>query len=86
MTPTDLIKRARELAEKATPGPWDNRCREFSNSERPRHVWAEYGWIASIYSPLDSSVPDAEFIAESRTLVPALADALEKALEEKEQK
>lgn len=73
-------KRLRELAVKATPGPWDNRCREFSNTARPRHIWSEYGWLTcdhGLISPMNSSVPDAEFMAVARTAVPQLLDLVE---------
>jgi hypothetical protein len=86
MTPTDKITEylahVKELEEKATPGPWDERCAmELSNSEVPRHVWGEYGWVAHCYSPVDYAVPDAQFIAASRQIIPTLREALEVAVE-----
>ena len=52
--------------EAATPGPWDNRClNTLDNMAKPRHIWTEYGFICELKSPLDSSVADAEFIANA---------------------
>ena len=52
--------------EAATPGPWDNRClNTLDNMAKPRHIWTEYGFICELRSPLDSSVADAEFIANA---------------------
>jgi len=46
MITQDRINELREVAKAATPGPWDARCREFSNTELPRNIWTEYGYIA----------------------------------------
>lgn len=78
MNLTDKIAELRELAERATPGPWDNRCNSFSNSAKPRFIWTGHGFNAEVFGA--SFMEDAEFIAASRTLVPALLDALEAAL------
>ena len=103
MTPEELIAKARDLAEKATPGPWafgdDERLfsqpladeakamaegHPYSNGE-PRKIWeAKHKVMADsiVLSGYDDgscngSDVDREFIAESRALVPQLADALE---------
>lgn len=71
---TDLIAQARSLCEKATPGPW--RTRETADYSE---IFDEHSWGKAL-SPLalvGSNTDDAAFIAASRTLVPALADALE---------
>jgi hypothetical protein len=54
---TELARLARE----ATPGPWDNRCKEFCNMARPRWIWTEYGWIAETFG--NSGPADAAYIA-----------------------
>lgn len=66
----------RELAEKASPGPWDARCREFSNTELPRNIWSEYGWVCKTEGI--SPVEDAEFIsAANPETVLALLDEID---------
>lgn len=62
----DLIAEARELCEKATPGPWkvvENKSFAVQSDDKN---------IASCFRR-----ENEEFIARSRTLVPALCDALE---------
>ncbi len=71
-----------ERCEKATPGPWDNRCREFCNMEKPTSVWSEYGWVArAAHMPHNGNVDNAKFIAASREDVPWLIEKLERALD-----
>jgi hypothetical protein len=70
---TTYIKRARELESRATSGPW--------NASAINHVWHSYGYggeLCEVKSPGQNK--DAVFIAESRQLVPRLADALEVAV------
>ncbi len=75
---TDLITEARELCAVATPGQWK------------RHDTADYAEIhngdtwGKALSPiaLVGYTEDADFIARSRTLIPELCDALEKAEEQ----
>jgi len=85
MTPLQvLLSQIMEMAESACPGPWEARCKEFSNSERPTSIWTEYGWLAKVEGLGPSySVPSAEFIAASRTIVPQLVKCLEKAIEQR---
>jgi hypothetical protein len=72
------LERLKQLCDNATPGPWDNRCTNgIDNMAKPRHIWTEYGFICELKSPLNSSVSDAEFIAESRTALPRAIRALE---------
>jgi len=92
---TELIKQARELCEGATPRTWtmsvdgtdirvchtiDEKCvcclalmGDYNEDETPTEETL-LQWQA-----------DAAFIAASRTLVPALADALEKAERERDE-
>ena len=79
-TLNDMLKEIEARANAATPGPWDNRCKEFSNSERARHIWSEYGWLCTLESPLDSKEVDAAFIAHARTDVPKLLAMLRLAI------
>lgn len=80
----DMLKEIEARANAATPGPWDNRCKEFSNSERARHIWSEYGWLCTLESPLDSKEVDATFIAHARTDVPKLLAMLRLAIEQRD--
>ena len=78
MNADEIVRTARELCEKATPGPWR------------RHDTADYAEIhngdtwGKDLSPiaLVGHTDDANFIARSRTLIPELCDALEKAEEQ----
>lgn len=82
----ELIKQARELCEKATPGPW-----WWSLSNLKVVIWggAKDGNAATGKQivvdgdeDFDCFPENAEFIAASRTLVPQLCDALEAAEKE----
>ena len=72
-TPThELIRRAREVCEAATPGP-------FKIERGPDHghwyqMTDEEGYMAEF-----GEESDAKFFAEAQALLPVLADALEKA-------
>lgn len=68
----ELIHTARELCEKATPGPWI----------RNRHIVTEKNGKTIVCRPPNTG--NADFIASSRTLLPALADALEEVIRENE--
>lgn len=78
---SNLITEARELCAAATPGQWK------------RHDTADYAEIhngdtwGKALSPiaLVGYSEDADFIARSRTLIPELCDALEKAQEQNKQ-
>lgn len=76
----DLITKARELCDAATPGPWS--VEQYfpattSDEPVPRFVRIE-GRQSDIFSTLDFEIKnsDAAFIAASRTLVPQLCDVL----------
>lgn len=69
MTEAEL-KEIEERADKASPEPWDARCKGLDNHSRPRHLWCEYGWIGEVSG--SSASEDADFIAHSRVGVPAL--------------
>lgn len=64
----DENKRLRDLAEKATPGPW---IKDFSDFIQ---VGGEAIGTCERY---ENAYPNAEFIAASRTAIPQLCDALE---------
>ena len=72
---TDLITEARELCEKATPGPWEVVGKDAWRIEGFPQV--EMNTPDGKYFPVHNDT-DAAFIARSRTLIPALCDALEK--------
>lgn len=88
MTPTEkLIAEARELCEKATPGPWEVKL----HNEDYGQGYGETTFFVGMYSELlKIGIADsaekwekystlAAFISRSRTLIPALCDALEQA-------
>lgn len=81
---TDLITEARELCEKATPGPWWYQDKEkwLGHGDRENYrggvlANAEYDWEDQ-EAVLEIKPSDAAFIARSRTLIPELCNALEK--------
>ena len=66
---TKLCKELIELRAKATPGEWENRCKEFSNTEKPRHIWdSTWGFIATCNSG-SQDIVNAEFIAKSANII-----------------
>ena len=76
---TAMLARVRELDEAATPGPWVVRQRDWQ--EGPRYE-VRAGHDSSAYPITGSLVSDRErqdsvLIAESRTLLPAIAAELE---------
>ena len=74
----DLITEARELCAAATPGPWEYRNGTDDGGTPYNEVVAKCpccGLIASCHPVAGDG--DAAFIARSRTLIPALCDALE---------
>lgn len=70
----ELITKARELCEKATPGPWEF-C-ESGNTVKSHMVITRSPWKC-ITGGISPKTNNAAFIAASRTLVPRLCDALE---------
>lgn len=69
------LSKLKQLAFKATPGPWESRCREFSNHALPI-VWTEFGWLDSL--PREYRVPSVEFIAAANpAAVLALIERIE---------
>ena len=75
MTNRDLIERARASLEGVTEGPW---LHSSGDDGWEVQVKGSYAWIASLADD-DQALASAVFIAESRTLVPNLLDALERA-------
>lgn len=69
--PRETLARIRAQADAATEGPWYSQCGEDTPTERmDAGVCNANGeWVTS-----DVSDSDAEFIAASRTTVPALLD------------
>jgi hypothetical protein len=76
---TSYLDEIEQRAMSATPGPWDVRCREFSNTELPRNIWANYGWIAKTEGL--SQEANADFIAHAREDIPILVKRLRMAIE-----
>lgn len=76
MNPIDLIAEARALCAEATEGPW-----LIEDEDGPRWLIADVsGVIVSVVSaaqPVIHAEHDAALIARARTLLPAVADALE---------
>lgn len=89
--PKTLIARARVVCKDATPGPWEVHevdCEQYDDDEetgsrgiRSTHPTKGGGLNHGEEVELFTR-EDATFIATARTLVPALADALESALKE----
>jgi hypothetical protein len=81
MTPTEkLIAEARELCGKATPGPWVYNVTELSIDTQGENSAVVYALTDGQGYPMVSVHDnDAQFIVRSRTLIPALCDALEQA-------
>jgi len=78
----DLITEARELCERATPGPWRTKDRGAYIEIHDNNTWAK---ALSPFAHVEGDESDnAAFIARSRTLIPELCDALEKANAEME--
>lgn len=75
MTNTDLIKEADELCEGATPGPWKRHDTSDYAEIHDSHTWGKSLPPLALVGHADN----AAFIARSRSLVPALADALKSA-------
>lgn len=67
MTILDELER---LSKEATPGPWDARVNEFSNTARPRHIWCEHGWTGRFYG--EYGAVNADFVAAMRNNIDAL--------------
>ena len=76
---TNLITEARELCEKATPGPWREKDNSNGIGIYDNHTWGKG------LSPFATVEPDefynAAFIIRSRIILPELCDALERAEE-----
>ena len=94
MKPTnDLIAEARELAERATRGPWtspfnearmadpNDHCNSINRKDADEEIIGVFQYDEGY---LAINEQNAAFIARSRTLVPELCDALEKACAEAE--
>ena len=75
MTDADL-KAAAELADKATPGPWEHRGDEITATHPDGSGW-------SVGHTLDSE--DAAFIAASRTLIPQLLAEVDRLTKERDE-
>ena len=84
----DLITEARELCEKATQGPWEWTVSDDFGSEIEAENLKGVIGLEDDYPGypecgehliMNLSKADAAFIARSRTLIPELCDALEKA-------
>jgi len=75
---SDEILKARELCERATPGPWAGLRFVFTTRTTTDATIAENA--ATGHGPSDrQGLRDAAFIAASRTLVPRLLDAIDEA-------
>ena len=75
---SDLIDRARMLAQAATPGPW---CYGPDSGYVALAYRKDNQWFDLLDLLLDKerAMNNGKFIAASRELVPALCDALEQA-------
>ena len=75
--PRETLNRIRKQADNATEGPWeaDGSAHVLTAGNTPT-------FVARCADPDDSDagVPDAEFVAATRTTVPALLDAVDNVL------
>lgn len=71
---SELLTHVRELLERATPGPYDVRVREFSNHALTE-VWTEFGWYQQL--PRDYREPTTELFAASPALLAKLCRIIE---------
>lgn len=80
--PQDLINQATTICEAATPGPWVFDFAADGIFEKDYREGDDGGVVAALdlYSK-----PDGQFIAAARTLVPALASALNAATQERDE-
>ena len=86
----DLITEARELCEKATPGPWEVNLHneDYGQGYGETTFFVNIGGTLLKIGIADTAEKYTEystlstFIARSRSLVPELCDALEKADEQ----
>jgi len=84
---TDLIKRAKEICEKVDPEPW--RWRKFGEwalvaDHGPRRILISGGWTVNeggTLVPMEPGQPFPDYVCESRTLLPLLADEVERLTE-----
>lgn len=89
----DLIAEARELCEKATPGPWEwTASNDFGSELEAENLKGVIG-LEDDYPGypecgehliMNLSKADAAFIARSRTLIPELCDTLVRVLNDAE--
>lgn len=71
----DLVKRAREVLNGVTPGPW---IVEYKQGDMRLLMGNDCKMCDTTYYPWTPDEPaDWEFIATSRELVPAMADRIE---------
>jgi hypothetical protein len=70
-----LLRPMRKRVEKATPGPYEARTWEFSNTALSE-VWTEFGWYQRL--PRDYSEPTIELFAHSRTDIETLLALVER--------
>ena len=81
---TDKLKEIRDRADKATPGIWEARCNEFSNTARPRFIWdSTWGFIAECSSG-SQDIVNADFIANAKQDIPKLLAVIEKLIEQRD--
>ena len=89
--PRDRLDEWQRLAEQATPGPWKRHAFGHAGEDEPSSIvihsgefdWAEInagGGVAGLIWEYQSDL-DAEFIAASRTAVPALVAAVRAVLD-----
>jgi hypothetical protein len=82
MNADEIVRAARGLCEKATPGPWKSKETADYSEIYDNHSW---GKALNPLAMVGSNLEDAAFIAASRTIVPQLCDSLEAAQKENEE-
>ena len=72
---TDELEKIRQRLESATPGPYEARCKEFSN-HAPLELWTEFGWYKEL--PMSYREPTTEMFANAHADIDRLLRVVER--------
>lgn len=76
-TLTQYLARVKELAGKATPGPWQTHTRDMFSHDCEVAILNKTGGTMFRSTSYGAMRQDGDFIAESRTIVPRLVEIVE---------
>ena len=77
----DYISKLKKLCEKATPGPWVTKAQDYRRNVR---LFGSDAEVCTVWTKTVAHRSDAELIAESRTAIPKLITALERAIRQRD--